>query len=105
MKGVITQYIGATNKREARIKAFTDKQKLIISYPDELNCDKAHRLAAELLCKQQGWDVRLHQGSHPNGKGYLFVMEEKVTSDMSQDIFKMFPEGVAFSKKMSDEIK
>ena len=61
MKAVQTKYLGPTNTKGSRIKAWADGWgSKIISYPHEYNSDRAHYEAALALLAQ----VNLHN-AHP----------------------------------------
>lgn len=64
-QSILTKYICPTNTRGARIKAvqsgWSDKREcnsVTIPYPDELNRDEAHVLAARKLADKLGWTGR-----------------------------------------------
>ena len=64
-QSILTKYISPSNSRGARIKAvqsgWSDKKECVsvtISYPDDLNTDKAHALAAQMLARKLGWSGR-----------------------------------------------
>ena len=73
MKAIQTRYLGPTNYRGSRIKAFAEGVKsLTIPYPYELSGDAVHRKAAEALCDRMGWAGDLACGGLPNGD-YAFT--------------------------------
>lgn len=68
MKAILTRYHGATNTRGSRISATdSDKNRVSISYPHELNSDKAHALAAKTLCEKMNWHGEMIGGGLHNG--------------------------------------
>lgn len=68
MKAIQTRYLGPTNFRGSRIKAWAEGVgSLTIPYPHELSGEAVHRLAAEALCKRQGWPTAIVGGGLPNG--------------------------------------
>ena len=78
MKAIQTRYLGPTNVRGSRIKAWAEGVgSLTIPYPHELSGEAVHRLAAargrrvqvwaEALCKRQGWPTAIVGGGLPNG--------------------------------------
>ena len=73
---IFTKYLGPTNYRPARIKAWAksgSKLSITISYPHELSQSDAHAAAAVALCDKMGWSfAALHQ-AHVNN-GCVFVM-------------------------------
>lgn len=68
MKAIQTKYLGATNQRGSRIKAWAEGGNTItIPYPHELSGDAVHRLAAQALCDTLGWNRQFVTGGLPNG--------------------------------------
>lgn len=59
MQAIQTRYLGPTNNRGARIKAWAAAGAVTISYPYELSGQACHRAAAEALVKKLDW-------THPN---------------------------------------
>lgn len=82
MKAIQTRYLGPTNSRGSRIKAWAEGgNSVTIPYPYELSGENVHRKAAEALCAKLGWtlnkDWKLASGGLPNGD-YAFVFTECV---------------------------
>jgi hypothetical protein len=72
-QAITTKYLGPTNYRGARIKAYTESGiSLTISYPYELNPEEGHLQAADKLKTQLGWEGKLIQGAIKTG--YVFVL-------------------------------
>ena len=73
---IFTKYLGPTNCRPGRIKAWAKsgrKLSVTISYPHELSQSQAHAAAAVALCDKMGWTFdKLHQAHTENG--CVFVM-------------------------------
>lgn len=73
---IVTKYLGPTNYRSGRIKAWAksgNKIYVTIPYPHELNQSEAHAAAAVALCDKMGWTFTvLHQAHLENG--CVFVM-------------------------------
>ena len=66
MKAIQTRYLGPTNVRGSRIKAFAEGgNQLTVSYDHD--SDNPHRDAAVALCKKLGWAGTLAEGGLPNG--------------------------------------
>ena len=75
MKAITTTYHGPTNTRGSRITATdTDRNRVSIPYPHELNSDEAHAKAALALCAKMGWHGVLQRGSVK--RGYVFVWSD-----------------------------
>lgn len=74
MKAISTKYIGPTNSRGSRIKAFdSDNNQVTISYPYELSGEDVYRKAAEALRDKMGWTGELIGGGTKDG--YVFVFK------------------------------
>ena len=74
MKAIQTKYIGATNTRGSRIKAFDeDGNSTTIPYPHELSGEEVHRKAAEALRDKKGWKGELVGGGIKSGYVFVFV--------------------------------
>ena len=76
MQAIQTKYIGPTNTRGSRIKAWCAAGSITISYPHELSGQACYRAAAELLANKLGWNTS-HYGAMlggclPDGS-YCFV--------------------------------
>lgn len=72
MKAISTKYIGPSNVRGARIKAYDlDNNAVIIPYPYELSGEEVYRKAAEALRDKMGWTGDLIAGG--TKEGYVFV--------------------------------
>lgn len=68
MKAIQARYLGPTNYRGSRIKAWAEGVgSVTIPYPHELSGENVYRLAAETLCKRQGWPTAIVGGGLPNG--------------------------------------
>ena len=77
MKDIVCRYIGPSNFRGSRIKAFAEgNNSVTISYPHELSGSDVYRLAADALCKKMKWEGELIEGGLPNGD-YVFVFAPK----------------------------
>ena len=80
MKAIVCKYIGPSNFKGSRIKAYAEGGKsLTISYPHELSGSDVYRVAAEALCKKMNWPGELIEGGLPNGD-YVFVFAPKSAS-------------------------
>jgi len=76
MQAIQTRYLGPTNLRGSRIKAWADAGSITIPYPYGLSGQACHRAAAEALALKLEWDTPFHGsllgGCLPNGD-YAFV--------------------------------
>ena len=78
MIAIQTKYLGATNTRGSRIKAWTESgHQVTVDYPHEKREGaEAHSVAALELARSLGWDGTLIAGG--TDAGYVFVFS---TSD------------------------
>lgn len=74
MIAILTKYMGPTNCRGSRIKAYTSNpgQSVTIGYDHALDSEEAHRKAAQVLMDKMGWPNELVSGGIAGG--YAFVM-------------------------------
>ena len=88
-QAIETKYIGASNTKPSRIKAECWGGSVTISYPHELDTDKAHAAAAQALIDKMTalatkyggsrtiWNTgRWVQGGNAKGTGYVFTVTE-----------------------------
>lgn len=84
MQAILTKYLGATNNKPARIKAWNaDGKSAIVSLSfcedraEENNWksgdESTHRAAAEYLCTKMGWKGELKGGGIKGGYAFVFV--------------------------------
>jgi hypothetical protein len=71
MQAIQTRYLGPTNSRGSRIKAWCAAGSVTIGYPHELSDDAVHRAAAKKLVEKLDWSEALYGallgGTLPNG--------------------------------------
>jgi hypothetical protein len=69
MKAIRTKYIGPSNVKGSRLSATTGErgQRLIMSWPSELNSGEAHARGARALADKMGWKTELIGGGFPDG--------------------------------------
>lgn len=78
MKAISTKYLGATNTKPARIKAYTvDNNSLTLSRHlfDELDGEELHKIVACRLCAKMGWSTDLLGGG--TKEGWVFVFKNQ----------------------------
>ena len=79
MKAISTKYIGPTNFKGSRIKAYDcDNNHVTISYPHELSGEDVYRKAAEALRDKMEWKGELIGGG--TKEGYVFVFKQQLTA-------------------------
>lgn len=72
MVAILTKYLGATNFRGSRVKAYTETGlSVTLSWDDALNPEENHREAAKALAAKMGWQGRYIGGS--TERGFAFV--------------------------------
>lgn len=77
MKAICTRYLGPTNTRGARIKAYDeDGNSIVVGYPHHISGnERIHRTAVDALCSKMGWTGRLIGGHIKGGWAFVFVPE------------------------------
>lgn len=82
-QAIVTKYLGATNRRGARVKATCSGGSVTLDWDDALPRDGNHRAAAMALARRMGW-IGNHRtarpeapefvmGGLPNSDGRVFV--------------------------------
>lgn len=66
-----TKYLGPTNFRGSRVKAFTRDLSVTIEWDDALNIADNHMAAIKALCEKQDWNWNMTLGE--TGRGYVAV--------------------------------
>jgi len=78
MKAIQTKYLGPTNTKLSRVKAFVDGNSVVLSWDYSIGCEANHIAAAETLRVKQGWTGKFYgklaSGSLPNESGMCHVM-------------------------------
>jgi hypothetical protein len=81
MVAIQTKYMGPTNSRGSRIKAFTENgQQVTISYDYALSGEKLHAKAAMALIEKAGWQNEYKKFGLVCGgtkNGYVFVFNHE----------------------------
>ena len=72
MQAIQARYLGPTDTKGARIKAWAEAGSVTIGYPYELNGQAVYRKAAEALAAKFNWPNPLLGAQLPNGD-YVFV--------------------------------
>ncbi len=72
-QAIMTKYLGPTNSRGSRIKAWCDGGSVTVDYRHDLSSEGAHTEAMVALVKKLGWDkYTWYRGGINNG--YVFVV-------------------------------
>ena len=82
MIAIQTKYLGPTNHKGSRVKAFTHNgHQVTLTWDSALNSEPNHRQAADALCEKMNWifkDLELVGGWLKDGdKDMVFVFTEK----------------------------
>jgi hypothetical protein len=84
MQAIQTRYLGPTNTRGSRIKAWCAAGSITIPYPHELNGQAVHREAANALALKLGWitlsSIPMLGGQLPNGD-HAFVFNLPLSAE------------------------
>ena len=82
MQAIETKYLGPTDYRGSRIKAYTESgHSLTVAYPHERNQGAdAHSVAALALAKKLGWAGDLIAGGTTTGYVFVFAHSERYAS-------------------------
>ena len=76
MIAILTKFIGPTNYRGARVKAFTTSgHRIIVPWDHSQNVEENHDAAALALCRKMGWGGKLVRGGTEVGYAYAFLRE------------------------------
>ena len=74
-QAIQTKFLGPTNTRPARVKAWAVAGSVTVSWDYALGIDENHRAAAAALARRYGWGDDWTGGNLP-GPGYAFVRKE-----------------------------
>ena len=76
MIAILTKFIGPTNYRGARVKAFTTSgHRIIVPWDHSQNVEENHDAAALALCRKMEWCGKLVRGGTDVGYAYTFLRE------------------------------
>jgi uncharacterized protein (AIM24 family) len=78
VQSIYTRYFGPTNTRGSRIRAAAAggaRGTVTVPYDHGLDSDGNHDVAAKKLAHKLGWHGKMHRGSSPDGRGYVYVFE------------------------------
>ena len=82
MKAIHTKYLGPTNHKGARIKAYTaNGLSAVIAYPYALDEKHAHFDAVKALVEKHGlnWNISsMAYGDSADGRGYCFTFPQSL---------------------------
>ncbi len=72
-QAIYTKFLGPTNSRGSRVKAFADAGSVTVSWNHALNATENHRAAAMALAAKFGWSGTWVGGGGVNGDVYVNV--------------------------------
>lgn len=73
-RAIFTRYLGPTNTRGSRIKAFDcEGNSATVPMDNSKRDDDSHRAAVEKLCRKMNWSGRLASGGTKDGMVFVFV--------------------------------
>ena len=76
MIAILTKFMGPTNYRGARVKAYTTSgHRIVVPWNHSLNVEENHDAAALALCHKMGWGGKLVRGGTDVGYAYAFLRE------------------------------
>ena len=76
MVAILTKFIGPTNYRGSRVKAYTpDGHRIIVPWDHSQNVEENHDAAALALCRKMEWCGKLVRGGTDVGYAYAFLRE------------------------------
>lgn len=99
MKAIFTKYIGPTNFKGSRVKAYDgDNNAITIDWDDDATPDENHKRAAHFLCREMRWCGALVMGAHKNVNAHVFV-ERIFTDDKAARLYGYTHEELGISQK------
>lgn len=86
MIAIETKYLGPTDYRGSRIKAYTTNgQQLTIPYPHEFSGAECHAVAARALARKMDWTNAGDLVSGATRDGYAFVFANSESFEIGTD--------------------
>ncbi len=74
MRAIYAKFIPTTETKPARVKAFSGKHSVAVSFHGDHPNDDPYRAAAEALCAKMDWQGKLIGGGLENGdRVYVFA--------------------------------
>lgn len=72
-QSILTRYLGPTNHRGARVKAWNQAKVIALPWNHALNPEENHEAAIKRLRDQLEWGGHWAMGQLPDGSGYAAV--------------------------------
>lgn len=77
MKAIFTRYLGPTNSRGPRVKAYDgDNNQVTLHWDNAIEVSDNHQAAAKALCKKMKWAGRLIMGGHKDVNVHVFCEQD-----------------------------
>lgn len=78
MVAIHTKYLGPTNSRGSRYKAYStkDRKTVTVGAQDALSSEENHHAAARAYCKLYDWHGVLAHGGTDTGNVYVFIQRK-----------------------------
>lgn len=109
-QAILTKYIGPTNHRGARVRAWCQAGSIMMPWDDGLDVDGNHDRAAHRLASQFRWldskGTRLVGGGLPDGTGNAYIVTGRLPSlvpDDSEDS-ELFGDTISSEPPTSGEV-
>jgi hypothetical protein len=74
-QAIQTKFLGPTNSRGSRVKAFAAPGSVTISWDHRLNPEQNHRAAAEMFANRMSWTGQWIAGTLPSGDMVFTLVE------------------------------
>jgi hypothetical protein len=89
MQAIVTKFLGPTNHRGSRVKAWCEAGSVTVSWDHAKDVGGNHDAAAEALIRKLGWDAPCYRGRWvggglPNttGNAYVFCPKDSSIPDV-----------------------
>lgn len=77
MKAIFTKYLGATNNKGSRVKAYdADQNQVTLHWDSDQSPEENHKRACTALMAKMDWFGRMAMGSHKDVYVFVFVETE-----------------------------
>jgi hypothetical protein len=84
-QAIQTKFLGPTNSRGSRVKAFAAAGSVTISWDHRLNPEQNHRAAAEMFANRMNWTGKWFAGTLPSGDMVFINAEGASARDAFDD--------------------
>ena len=85
MVAIMTKYLGPTNTRGSRIKAYTaNGQSVTVSWDHALDADENHENAARVLIEKMKWPNEIIGGATKEGYAFVMIPRHQTIADKAK---------------------